>query len=246
MRSRGASLTRASRSNLYKPECRLNGGAPVFLWLQERGLALSRVLVSCQPTVTAPPSTRMKTLRISLLALASLSFAARADEVEDKINAALNFYKEGKLAEAGTGLQEALNAVNEKRGGSLAVVLPDAIGDWKAGKMESASLAALGGGNSVERQYKKGEKKATVSIAANSPLLSQVAGFLSNPALGGLLGLKTKSIGDLTAVIHAKEGLLQMVVNNSYLVQIQGKKLSEEELTTLASGVKVDLLKTIK
>jgi hypothetical protein len=85
-----------------------------------------------------------------------------------------------------------------------------------------------------------------VSIAANSPLLSQVAGFLSNPALGGLLGLKTKSIGGLTAVIHAKEGLLQMVVNNSYLVQIQGKKLSEEELTTLASGVKVDLLKTIK
>lgn len=188
----------------------------------------------------------MRLTRLTLLALGTLCLTARADEIEDKINAALKLYQEGKLAEASTELQNAQNSLTEKRGSGLSSVLPDMIQEWKAGKLESASLAALGGGSSVERVYKKGEKKATVSIASDSPLLSQVAGFLSNPALGGLLGLKTKSIGDLTAVIHAKEGLLQMVVNNRFLVQIQGKKVTEEELITLASGVKVDLLKAMK
>lgn len=188
----------------------------------------------------------MRLTRLTLLALGTLCLTTHADEVEDKINAALKLYQEGKLAEASTELQNAQNSLTEKRGSGLSSVLPDMIQEWKAGKLEAASLAALGGGSSVERVYKKGEKKATVSIASDSPLLSQVAGFLSNPALGGLLGLKTKSIGDLTAVIHAKEGLLQMVVNNRFLVQIQGKKVTEEELTTLASGVKVDQLKAMK
>ena len=188
----------------------------------------------------------MNTLRSLLLMLCLAPAAIRADEVEDAITQALKDYKEGKLAEASTGLQTAINSVNEKRGASLSAVLPDEIKGWKGGKVESTSLAALGGGNTVERTYKKGDKKATVSIAADSPLLKQVSGFLSNPALGGLLGIKQKKVGELTAMLHPKEGLLQMVVNNRYLVQIQGKKLSEDELADLAGGVKVDVLKDAK
>ena len=188
----------------------------------------------------------MNTVRLALAILALAPVALRADEIEDALNSALKFYKEGKLSEANTGLQTAVNLLNEKRGASLSSVLPDEIKGWKGGKVESASLAALGGGNTIERGYRKDEKKATVSIAADSPLLSQVSSFLSNPALGGLLGIKQKKVGDLTAMIHAKEGLLQMVVNNRFLIQIQGKKLTEEELAELAGGVKVDLLKEMK
>ena len=188
----------------------------------------------------------MKTIRLVLAVLALLPSAIRADEIEDAINSALKLYKEGKLNEANTGLQTAVSLLNEKRGASLSSALPDQISGWKGGKVESASLAALGGGNTIERDYRKGEKKATVSIAADSPLLSQVSGFLSNPALGGLLGIKQKKVGDLTAMLHAKEGLLQMVVNNRFLVQIQAKKLSEDELAELAGGVKVDVLKGMK
>ena len=188
----------------------------------------------------------MKTLRLLLASLAALTATLRADEFVEAVNSALKSYQEGKLAESSTSLQTALNLLNEKRGASLSSVLPDEISGWKGGKVESASLAALGGGNTVERGYRKGEKKATVSIAADSPLLSQVSSFLSNPALGGLLGIKQKKVGDLTAMLHAKEGLLQMVVNNRFLVQIQGKKLSEDELAELAGGVKVDVLKGMK
>jgi hypothetical protein len=188
----------------------------------------------------------MKTLRLALAVLALSPVALRADEIEDAINSALKLYKEGKLSEATTGLQNAVNLLGEKRGTSLSSALPDEIKGWKGGKIESASLAALGGGNTIERDYRKDEKKATVSIAADSPMLSQVSSFLSNPALGGLLGIKQKKVGDLTAMVHAKEGLLQMVVNNRFLVQIQGKKLTEEELADLAGGVKVEVLKTAK
>ena len=188
----------------------------------------------------------MKILRLALTIIALAPVALRADEIEDAINSALKLYKEGKLSEANTGLQTAVNLLSEKRGASLSSVLPDEIGGWKGGKVESASLAALGGGNTIERDYRKGEKKATVSIAADSPLLKQVSSFLSNPALGGLLGIKQKKVGDLTAMLHAKEGLLQMVVNNRFLVQVQGKKLSEDELAELAGGVKVDALKAMK
>lgn len=188
----------------------------------------------------------MKSLRVAFALLALAPVALCADEIEDALASALKFYKEGKLSEANTGLQTAVSLLNEKRGLSLSSVLPDDIKGWKGGKVETTSLAALGGGNTVERGYKKDEKKATVSIAADSPLLSQVSGLLSNPALGGLLGIKQKKVGDLTAMLHAKEGLLQMVVNNRFLVQIQGKKLSEDELADLAAGVKVEVLKEMK
>ena len=188
----------------------------------------------------------MNTLRLALALLALCPLALRADDIEDAINSALKLYKEGKLGEANTALQNAGNLLNEKRGSSLSSVLPDEIKGWKGGKLESASLAALGGGNTIERDYRKDEKKATVSIAADSPMLSQVAGFLSNPALGGLLGIKQRKVGDLTAMLHVKEGLLQMVVNDRFLVQIQGKKLTEDDLAELAGGVKVDVLKEMK
>ena len=42
-----------------------------------------------------------------------------------------------------------------------------------------------------------------------------------------------------------KEGLLQFAVDQRYVVVIQGKKLSEEEILEIASGVKIDVLKAI-
>lgn len=189
----------------------------------------------------------MKTPRLlAALLLFACPAALFADEVSDALDGALKHYQAGKLDEAAASLQNALNLINAKRTTSLSTVLPDEIKGWKGGKVESSSLDKIGGGSTLERDYRKDDKKAVVSIAADSPLLNQVAGFLKNPALGGLLGLKTRQVGDLTAMIQPKEGLLQMAVNDRYLVQIQGKKLTEEELATLAAGVKVEALKAVK
>ncbi len=188
----------------------------------------------------------MNLSRAALALLLTSALTLRADEVEDALNTALKHYKEGKLSEASTEMQKAMVALNEKQGLTISAVLPDMIGEWRGLKLESSSLAGLGGGSSVERSYKKGERKATVSIIADSPMLKQVADFISNPALGGLLGIKSRKVGDAQAMVQGKEGMLQMAAGSRYMVTVQGKKLSEEELVDLASGVKVDVLKLMK
>ncbi len=206
-----------------------------------------------KPYLARPYLNNIMKTHLSLLALCLCTLGTlRADEVEDALNAALKAYKEGKTAEAGTAIQTAQKLINAKAGLSLAAALPDMIGAWKGGKVESKSLDGIGGGQAVERSYRQGskekgnEKKITATITADSPLMNQVMGFLANPALGSLLGAKAKKIGDIDAMMLPKQGLLQMIVANRYLVAVQAKKLTEEELIEVASGVKVDVLKAMK
>ena len=184
-------------------------------------------------------------LLLTSLALSFLSLGVTlADEVEDAVANAMKLYKEGKLGEAAAGLEAVAKSVREKQGGVAAdSALPDMIGGWKGGKVDKTSLAEAGGGNATEREYRKGDKKAKISIATNSQLLGKASELLSNPALAGLLGIKTVKVGDKTAVVEAKKGLLQMTVNDRVIVMVQGKKISENDLVELAGGVKLDTLK---
>ena len=186
----------------------------------------------------------MKNFFAALSILSCIPCPVFADEIEDSVSRAMNLYKEGKLGEAAAGLEAVTKAIREKQGSAAAnSALPDTIGGWKGGKVDNTSLAQIGGGNAMEREYRKGEKKAKISIAADSQLLGKAGEFLSNPALAGLLGVKTTKIGDRTAVVEAKKGLLQMTVNDRLTVMVQGKKLTENDLVELASGVKLDALK---
>ena len=116
--------------------------------------------------------------------------------------------------------------------------------------MTPIRLATSTGGSTTTRTYKPGgdkddDKKATISIAADSPLLGQISTFLKAPALGKLLGAWPKQVGEETAMYFSKEGLLQFAVDKRYVVVIQGKTLAAEELLELAAGVKADVLKAI-
>jgi hypothetical protein len=188
-------------------------------------------------------------LRLTLFALAvvSMPLLASADEVEDSIKEALQLYKEGKFSEASTSLQIAVNAINEKKGGSISSALPDAIGEWKGGEVNNSNaLAALGGGTTVERSYTKGDRDANITIIADSPMIGQVMGLMSNPAIAGLTGMKMKKVGGNTLTLQKSQGMGQLVVENRFLIQIQGSDLKEQDILDLAAGVKTDLLKAIK
>ena len=185
----------------------------------------------------------------SLNATCSLVFAfsLSADEVEDSSNEALKLYKEGKLTEASASLQIAVNSINEKKGGSISSALPAQIGEWKGGEVNNSNaLSILGGGTPVEREYTKGERGATLTIIADSPMIGQIMGLMSNPAIAGLAGMKMKKVGEQTVTLQKDQGMGQMVVDNRFLIQIQGSKLKEAEVLELAAGVKIDLLKALK
>lgn len=187
-----------------------------------------------------------------LLLAGLLPLAATADEVEDAINAALASYKAGKPGEAADQLKQATELINQKAGNTLSAAMPDKIGEWNGGKISTKSLDSLGGGQAVERNYRKGDKDdpksltANLSIVAGSPTLTQVTNFLSNPALGALLGASTVQVGDTSAMFIKKEGLLQMVVEGKYLVAVRSKKGGEADVVELAKGVDRAMLKALK
>ncbi len=189
----------------------------------------------------------MKITALLLAALLALPLAASADEVEDAINEAMKLYKEGKYSEASTSLQLAVNAINEKKGVTIANALPDKIGDWKGGEINNANaLAVLGAGSTVERKYEKKTKSASITIIADSPMIGQVMGLINNPAIAGLAGLKMKKAGDNTVTIQKDAGMGQIVVDNRFLIQIQGSDLKEDDILELAAGVKTSVLKQLK
>ena len=125
-------------------------------------------------------------------------------------------------------------------------------GGWNGGKITTKTLSEIGGGQGAERNYRKGDKEdpksltATVSIISGSPAMTQISGFLSNPALGVLIGAKSQQVGSTTAMVIPKEGLLQMVVQDKFVIAVRGKKLSEAQLAELAAGVNQDVLKALK
>ena len=176
----------------------------------------------------------------------------RADEFEDSLTAALKAYKENKIDDASTALQNATRIIAEKSGEKLEDVLPKTIGAWTRGRLETQSLASAGGGTTTKVNYKKGDKekgteeRISVNVTADSPMLMQVATFLKAPALGSLLGQKTKQIGDYSGMYISKEGILQFPVNERYMVIIQGKKIPEDQLMIIAKGINADLLKGMK
>jgi hypothetical protein len=186
------------------------------------------------------------------LSLALMTACCYADEVEDAINAALASYKAGKPTEAADHLRKASDLLNEKAGNTLGNALPKTIGPWTGGKVNTNKLDGLGGGQTAERNYRNGEKDAkstitaTISLVAGSPTLAQVSGFLSNPALGALIGARTKDVRGQSAMYIPKEGILQMVVEGKYLLVVRSKKCSEEQLADLAAGVDLNVLKAIK
>jgi len=188
-------------------------------------------------------------LRSSFIVACSiaLTFNLSADEVEESINEALKLYKEGKLTEASASLQIAVNGINEKKGGNISNALPEKIGEWKGGEVNNSNaLSILGGGTTVERKYTKGEREATLTIIADSPMIGQVMGLMSNPAIAGLAGMKMKKVGGNTVTLQKDQGMGQIVVDNRFLIQIQGSELKEAEVLELAAGVKTDVLKELK
>jgi hypothetical protein len=58
--------------------------------------------------------------------------------------------------------------------------------------------------------------------------------------------MKMKKAGANTVSIQKDQGMGQIVVDNRFLIQIQGSELKEADVLELAGAVKTDVLKEIK
>lgn len=179
---------------------------------------------------------------LSLL-LAVMSAPVLADDVTDSIEEATKAYEDGDVATAVESLNYAVQLLQQMKGDALAKLLPEPLDGWAAGAAESTAVGAamLGGGLTAERTYTKDKSRVSIQIVADSPMLQGVMAMFSNPMFATSSGGKMIKVNKQKAILKLDEsgkgGEIQMMVNNRYMITLDGNQVSEEELLEYAGAI---------
>jgi hypothetical protein len=185
-------------------------------------------------------------LALPLTALIAFSVsAALADEVGDAITAAQTAYKAGELSQAKQSLDIASQLIAQQTAEALVAALPKPLAGWKAGNPDTSAGGVFGfSGTQASRSYTNAKNESIdVSIATDSPLLTQLATAMANPALAGLMG-KLVTVGTQRA-IQTKEGEINMLVASRYVVNVTGGGTADDKLN-YAKGIDLTVLAKMK
>jgi len=187
----------------------------------------------------------MKSIRaVGLSAILAFSLApALADDITDAIEQARRAYQGGDLANAKQSLDLASQLIGQRNAESFATLLPNPLPGWKAEKAQAQAMGAVVFGASVaSRTYSNGQgDNVEVQITGDSALVMQFAPLLANPQFAGAMG-KIIKVGNQRA-IQTSDGDVNMVVNNKFLVTVNG---SAPAAAKLAYAQAVDVTKLAK
>ena len=185
------------------------------------------------------------------LVLMTFSFSGYADDIEDSIKEALDYYKSGEYKDAVESLNYASQLIQQKKGKGLESFLPEPLKGWSAQKASSqaAGAAMFGGGITVERKYTKDSSSISISIITDSPLMQGMMMMFSNPMFAASDGGKLERIGRQKAIVkfepNSKQGEIKIVVANRYLVLIDGREISMEDMKEYAKAIDFKKLKSL-
>ncbi len=172
----------------------------------------------------------------------------RADPVTDSIDEAKQAYEDKDYAGAVSALETAAQLVRQQRAEGLTVFLPPAPSGWTAEEADTSAAGAsmMGGMVSAEREYNKGDAHAKVQFVTDSPMLQTMLMMFNMPMMAGSDGGKLERIKKQKAIVKydkgGKSGSINIVVNGSLLVQIEGNNLTDTELRSFAEGIDYDKL----
>lgn len=181
----------------------------------------------------------------------AFSTAAVADDVTDYINESLQYYKDGQYSDAVDSLNFAEQLIQQKKSAGLEAFLPEPLKGWNAtiATSQAASSAMLGGGITAEREYSKGDSSIQIQIMADSPMLQGVLMMMSNPMFATSDGGKMERIGKQKAIVkfnpNTKEGDIQIVVANRFLVSIEGQGITNKVLKDYAKAINYDKMSNL-
>lgn len=196
-----------------------------------------------------PARTSMATgIVVSLLVF---SGPVPADDVEDSINEALEYYHDGEYKDAVESLNYATQLIQQKKGGELEAYLPEPLDGWKAQPptSQAAGAAMFGGGVTAEREYSNNDSSVTVRIVTDSPMMQGMMMMFSNPMFAASDGGKLERISRQKAIVKYdadnKEGEINIVVAKRFLVTVEGRDTSLEDLKAYAGAIDYKKLKTL-
>jgi hypothetical protein len=108
--------------------------------------------------------------------------------------------------------------------------LPEPLQGWKADKAQATATAFLGGVSAATRIYTNAKGDAVeVSITGDSALLAQFGPMLANPAMASAMG-KVVKVGNQRG-LQTQDGDIMMMINNKFLVNVQGSADAAAKLT---------------
>ena len=180
--------------------------------------------------------------------LLGLVVCAHADEVENEIKAGLSAYKKGQYTKAVSSLEFATQQIRQLKAQQIKTLFPSPLRGWSAEEAESAAAGRIfmGGLISGSKKYRKGASSIDINIAADSPMISLVAGILSNPMmlsmaseLGGTSRI-TKVNGEKAIEEWDKNGnrgSIKLVVENKVLVTITGTNCRKSDILDYANAI---------
>jgi hypothetical protein len=179
----------------------------------------------------------------AVLALAATT--VRADEISDAIAAAAQSYKAGELSAAKQSLDLASQLISQQNADRLIAALPKALPGWKAEGPDTSAGGGFGFAitQASQRYTNSRGDDVEVSISGDSPFLTQLAATMTNPQLAGLMG-KIVTIGSQRG-IQTKEGEVNMVVANRFVITVNGGGTAEDKLN-YAKGVDFNALNKLK
>ncbi len=174
-----------------------------------------------------------------------------ADDVTDAINEALNSYNSGEHSNAVQSLNYASQLILQKKGEKLEALLPQPLSGWEVENSTSQAMntGMMGGGITAERQYRKADSSVTLQMVTDSPLLQSMMMMFANPMFATSDGGKLEKIAGQKAIVKydadAKEGEIQIVVNNRFLITINGYDVSKNDLTAYAQAIDYNKLSAL-
>jgi hypothetical protein len=129
-------------------------------------------------------------------------------QAETFIKEAQDFLVKKDFKQAQLSLQDAINDINTMLAKQVAESLPAEINGLKAegeGEVGGSGMGMIGGGMQITKRYRneaKPENNAEVQIIANSPLLSAMNMYLTNPSMAGA-GYKSVRVGTTRAILKS-------------------------------------------
>jgi hypothetical protein len=104
----------------------------------------------------------------------------------------------------------------------------------------------FGGGVSASRSYMKEDASVDVQIVTDSPMLQGMMMLFTNPAFAASDGGKLEKINGRKAIVKysaaEREGTINIMVVNRFLITIDGRSVTKDDLTAYARAVDYDKL----
>lgn len=172
----------------------------------------------------------------ALLGLCVLvAMPAMADDVTDTLESALKAYKEGDVEGATQDLSYATKLLASMKSERLAKFLPDALPGWTREAAEADEgaglMGMLGAGTTTAATYTKGDEEMTITLVANSPMVSGIASMISG--LAGAAAGGQKPLRIQRTKFQADGDTLQGVVGNKVMVSVEGSAPMEDKTAYL-------------